>query len=58
MVNCNIDIYYYFIHWTIKKDKIYLVYCPIENMVADVFAKALLLPKMKYFAVKLGLSTV
>jgi len=36
----------------------YLVYCLIENMVADVFTKVLLLPKVKYFAGELGLSTV
>ena len=53
-----IDIYYYFIHWTIKKDKMYLVYCSIEDIVANVFTKALFLPKVKYFAAVLGLSTV
>jgi len=36
----------------------YLVYCSIEDMVANVFTKALFLPKVKYFAVVLGLSTV
>jgi len=30
----HINIYYHFIHWIIKEEKICLVYCSIEDMVA------------------------
>ncbi|OJT10145.1 Copia protein [Trametes pubescens] len=51
----HIDIRYHFIHWVIKDKKIHLVYCPTEDMVADVLTKALPSPKVKHFAATLGL---
>jgi len=54
----HIDIRYYFIHWIIEEDKIRLIYCPTEDMIADVFTKALPSPKVKYFACELGLAAV
>lgn len=53
-----IDIHYYFIHWIIKEGKIQLIYYTTENMIANVFTKALSSPKVKHFACKLGLAAV
>lgn len=54
----HIDIRYHFIRWIIEEGKIRLIYCPTEDMVADVFMKALPSPKVKHFARELGLTTV
>lgn len=54
----HIDIRYHFIRWVVEEGKIQLVYCPTEDMVADVFTKALPSPKVKHFACELGLTTV
>jgi len=35
------NICYHFIHWIIEEGKIWLIYCPTEDMIADVFTKAL-----------------
>jgi len=37
----HINIYYHFICWIIEKREIWLIYCPTEDIVADVFTKAL-----------------
>jgi len=54
----HIDICYHFICWIIEEGKIQLIYCPTEDMIADVFTKALPLPKVKHFACELGLAAV
>jgi len=54
----HIDICYHFIRWIIEEGKIRLIYCPTEDMIADVFTKALPSPKVKYFACELGLAAV
>ena len=50
--------YYYFICWIVKEGKIHLIYCSTEDIAADIFTKALLLLKVKYFAHQLGLDMV
>ena len=51
----HIDIRYHFIRWVVEDKKIKLIYCPTEDMVADVLTKALPSPKVKHFASALGL---
>ena len=54
----HIDIRYHFIHYVIKEGKICLTYCPTEEMMADIFTKALPLMKAKHFAASMGLAKV
>jgi hypothetical protein len=51
----HIDIRFHFIRWIIENGKLRLVYCPTADMVADTLTKALPSPKVKHFAVELGL---
>ena len=51
----HIDVRFHFIRWIVEDKKIKLVYCPTEDMVADVLTKALPSPKVKHFAASLGL---
>ncbi|OJT15351.1 Retrovirus-related Pol polyprotein from transposon TNT 1-94, partial [Trametes pubescens] len=51
----HIDIRFHFIRWIIEDKKIHLIYCPTNDMVADVLTKALPSPKVKHFAAALGL---
>jgi len=51
----HIDICFHFIHWVVENGKIHLIYCPTTDMVTDTLMKALPLPKVKHFAVELGL---
>ena len=52
----HIDIHFHFIRWIIENGSIHLIYCPTEDMLADTLTKAL--PKVKHFAVELGLALV
>ena len=54
----HFDIRYHFIHYVIEEGKICLTYCPTEEMMADIFTKALPLMKAKHFAVSMGLAKV
>jgi hypothetical protein len=54
----HIDIRFHFIRWIIEEGKLRLIYCPTEDMVTDVFTKALASPKVKHFAKELGLTSV
>ena len=54
----HIDIQWHFIHYSIKKGSIELVYCPTKDMTADLLTKPLLSAKAKHFAHVLGLCPV
>ena len=54
----HIDIRYHFIHYIIEAGTIKLVYCPTDDMTADMLMKALPSVKAKHFASALGLSMV
>lgn len=54
----HIDIRYHFIRYIIEAGTIKLVYCPTNDMTADVLTKALPSVKAKHFASALGLCTV
>lgn len=51
----HIDIRFHFIRWVVENGKIRLIYCPTADMIADTLTKALPSPKVKHFAVELGL---
>jgi len=51
----HIDIHYHFIQWVVKCSDIQLIFCPTVDMLADVLTKALPSPKVKHFALFLGL---
>jgi len=51
----HIDVRYHFIHWVIDQGVIQLIYCPTEDMVANVLTKALPSPKVKHFTTGLRL---
>ena len=51
----HIDVRFHFICWVVDQGIVRLVYCPTENMVADVLTKALPSPKVKHFAAGLRL---
>src|SRR6202522_198185 len=54
----HIDIRYHFIHFIIEEGTIKLVYCPTDEMTADMLTKALPSIKAKHFSNSLGLSMV
>ena len=51
----HIDVRFHFIRWIVEDGKLRLIYCPTEEMVADIFTKALVSMKVKHFASELGL---
>ena len=51
----HIDVRFHFICWIVEEGKVRLVYCPTEEMVADILTKALPSTKVKHFARELGL---
>jgi hypothetical protein len=53
----HIDIRYHFIRFIVQKGTINLIYCPTEDMTADILTKALPNSKAKHFARSLGLCT-
>ena len=46
----HIDVHFHFIQWIIEDGKLRLIYCPTEEMVANVLTKALISTKVKHFA--------
>jgi hypothetical protein len=53
----HIDVHYHWICWVIEQGSIQLIYCPTNDMVANVLTKALPSTKVKHFATSLGLCT-
>ena len=51
----HIDTRFHFIHQTINSKVIALTYCPTDDMIADVFTKSLVRPKLDKFSCLLGL---
>ena len=51
----HIDVHFHFIRWIVEEGKIRLIYCPTDEMVADILTKALPSTKVKHFAHELGL---
>jgi hypothetical protein len=51
----HIDVRFHWIRWVVEQGALRLVYCPTDDMVADVLTKALPSPKVKHFAAGLGL---
>src|ERR1700678_1757620 len=51
----HIDVSFHFIRWIIEDGKLWLIYCPTEEMVAHILTKALVSTKVKHFASELGL---
>ena len=54
----HIDIQYHFICYIVEAGTIKLVYCPTDDMTADMLTKVLLTVKAKHFANALGLCMV
>jgi hypothetical protein len=46
----HIDVHYHWICWVVEEGTLRLVYCPTDDMVANVLTKALPSPKVKHFA--------
>jgi hypothetical protein len=51
----HIDVRYHWIRWVVEKGSIRLVYCPMDDMVANALTKVLPSAKVKHFATSLGL---
>src|ERR1700678_2002459 len=51
----HIDVRYHFIRWIVEDGKLRLIYCPTEEVIADILTKALVSTKVKHFASELGL---
>lgn len=51
----HIDIWYHFIRFIVQKGAINLIYCPTEDMTANILTKTLPNSKAKHFARSLGL---
>ena len=54
----HIDTWYHFIKFCIEDGSIDLIYCPTEDMIADILTKSLPVIKAKYFTHDLGLLPV
>lgn len=54
----HIDIWYHFIYYIIKARSIKLIYCPMDEQMADILTKALPSTEVKHFANAIGLHAV
>ena len=54
----HIDIRYHFIKFAVQNGTIVLLYCPTENMIANILTKPIPLIKHKYLTHDLGLILV
>jgi hypothetical protein len=54
----HIDIRWHFIRYSVENGSIELIYCPTEDMTADLLTKSLPSAKAKHFAHALGLLSV
>ena len=54
----HMDIRYHFVKFCVQDHSIILLYCPTEDMIADILTKSLPLIKHKYFTHDLGLISV
>jgi hypothetical protein len=54
----HIDIRFHFIRWIVENGSLRLIYCPTDEMVADILTKALPSPKVKHFANEFGLVSI
>jgi ribonuclease HI len=53
----HIDIRYHFIRYVVQNGSINLIYCPTDDMTADILTKPLPNIKAKHFATSLGLQS-
>jgi hypothetical protein len=53
----HIDVRYHWIRWVVEEGTMRLMYCPMDNMVADALTKALPSPKVKHFTTCLVMCT-
>jgi hypothetical protein len=51
----HINVCYHFIRWVIEQGSLHLIYCPTDDMVADMLTKALPSAKVKHFTAGLRL---
>ena len=51
----HIDMCYHWICWAIEQGSVQLIYCPTNDMVADVLTKVLPSTKVKHFATSLAI---
>jgi hypothetical protein len=53
----HINVQYHWIHWVIEQGAIKVIYCPTDDMVANVLTKALPSAKVKHFTTGIRLCT-
>ena len=54
----HIDIKYHYIRETVEKKQVQLVYCPTENMIADILTKGLLKSRFQCLCSLIGVEQI